>query len=117
VAVLIALVGVAGVLAFSVTSRTREFGIRLAVGAQPSRLLNQVVVEGLSMALAGLLTGFACGYVLARLAGSVLADVKTPGVIAVIGAAVLLLVAALTASVIPAARAARVDVVQALRAD
>lgn len=117
VALLIAVVGVAGVLAFSVTGRTREFGIRLAVGSQPHRLLAGVIAEGIGMALAGLGLGFACGYALAHVAGSFLADLKAPGVLPVAGSALVLLVAAVTASVIPAARAARVDVIQALRTE
>jgi putative ABC transport system permease protein len=115
VALLIAVVGVAGVLAFSVSGRTREFGIRLAVGSQPRALLMRVVTEGAAMAITGLAVGVACGFGLAQLAGTFLADLKTPGVPAVAGSALVLLIAAITASVIPAARAARVDVVQALR--
>jgi ABC-type antimicrobial peptide transport system permease subunit len=117
VALLIAVVGVAGVLAFSVSGRTREFGIRLAVGSQPRSLLMRVVTEGAGIALAGLAVGLACGFGLAQLAGSLLADLKAPGVLPVAAPALILLLAAVTASVIPAARAARVDVVQALRTE
>jgi ABC-type antimicrobial peptide transport system permease subunit len=117
VALLIAVVGVAGVLAFSVSGRTREFGIRLAVGSEPRRLLMRVITEGVVMATAGLAVGFACGLGLAQLAGSLLADLKTPGVLPVASSALILLLAAVIASVIPAARAARVDVIQALRTE
>jgi predicted permease len=117
VALLIAVVGVAGVLAFSVSARTREFGIRLAVGSQPRQLLLQVITEGAGMALGGLALGFAGGVGLERLAGSVLAGMKTPGALAVAGAALVLLLAAIIASVVPAARAARIDVIQALRTE
>jgi hypothetical protein len=117
VALLIAVVGVAGVLAFSVSGRTREFGIRLAVGSQPQHLLLRVMLEGATMSIAGLAVGFACGFGLARLAGALLADLKTPDVLPVAGSALVLLLAAVTASVIPAARAARVDVIQALRTE
>ncbi|HUI58472.1 MAG TPA: ADOP family duplicated permease [Bryobacteraceae bacterium] len=116
VALLIAVVGVAGVLAFSVSGRTREFGIRLAVGSQPRNLLLRVMAEGAVMAVGGLAVGFACGVGLAQLAGSLLGDLKTPGMLPVAGAALVLLLAAMIASVVPAARAARVDVIQALRA-
>ncbi len=117
VALAIAIVGVAGVLAFSVSARTREFGIRLAVGSQSSRLLAGVVREGAVMATAGIVAGAAFGYLLARVAGSYILDVKMPGALPVVVSAVILLVAAIAASVLPAARAARVDVIQALRSE
>jgi putative ABC transport system permease protein len=117
VALAIAVVGVAGVLAFSVSARTREFGIRLALGWQPRQLLRGVVVEGAVMAGAGVLAGAAFGYVVARLAGSYFPDVKMPGTVPVILSALVLLAAAVIASMLPAARAARVDVIQALRTE
>ncbi len=117
VALLIAVVGVAGVLAFSVSGRTREFGIRLAVGSQPRHLLLGVIAEGAAMALGGLAAGVACGFALAQLAGAFLGDLKMPGALAVAGSALVLLLAAVIASAIPAARAARVDVMQALRTE
>jgi predicted permease len=117
IALAIAVVGVAGVLAFSVSGRTREFGIRLAVGSQPRHLLTGVIVEGAVMAGAGIVAGAACGYVLARVAGSYLLNVQMPGPIPVVGSAFVLLTAAVVASMLPASRAARVDVMQALRSD
>jgi putative ABC transport system permease protein len=117
VALAIAVVGVAGVLAFSVSGRTREFGIRLAIGCQPRHLLTGVIVEGAVMAAAGVVAGAAGGYALARLAGSYFQDVQVPGAVPVVVSAVVLLAAAVIASVLPAARAARVDVLQALRSD
>ncbi|HXC87304.1 MAG TPA: ADOP family duplicated permease [Candidatus Cybelea sp.] len=117
VALAIAIVGVAGVLAFSVSARTREFGIRLAIGSQPSRLLAGVIREGAVMAAVGIVAGAAGGYILARLAGSYLLDMKMPSPLPVLASAVILLVAAVAASALPAARAARIDVIQALRAE
>ncbi|MGC1415944.1 MAG: ABC transporter permease [Candidatus Acidiferrum sp.] len=117
VALAIAIVGVAGVLAFSVSARTREFGIRLAVGSQPSQLLARVIREGAVMAMLGIVAGAGCGYVLARLAGSYLLDMKMPSALPVAISALILLVAAVAASALPAARAARVDVIQALRSE
>ncbi len=117
VALAIAIVGVAGVLAFSVSARTREFGIRLAIGSQPSRLLAGVIREGAVMAAAGIVVGAVGGYILARLAGSYLLDMKMPSPLPVLASAFILLVAAIAASALPAARAARVDVIQALRAE
>jgi putative ABC transport system permease protein len=117
VALLIAVVGVAGVLAFSVSARTREFGIRLALGSQPKNLLRGVVAEGVVMAAVGVLAGAAFGLVVARVAGSYFGDLKMPGALPVIVSAFVLLGAAVVASMLPAARAARVDVIQALRSE
>jgi putative ABC transport system permease protein len=115
VALAVAVVGVAGVLAFSVSGRTREFGIRLAVGSQPRHILAGVLGEGVVIAAIGVVAGTVGGFALARLAGSYFQNVQMPGALPVIGAAIVLLVAAVVASVLPAARAARVDVMQALR--
>jgi predicted permease len=117
VALAIAVVGVAGVLAFSVSQRTREFGIRLAVGAQPRHLVTGVLAEGALIAAAGVVAGAACGFALAQLAGSYFEEVRTPGAMVVLGSAMVLLAAAVVASLLPALRAARVDVMQALRSD
>ena len=117
VALLIAVVGVAGVLAFSVSARTREFGIRLALGSQPENLLGGVVTEGAVMAAVGVLAGAAFGLVVARVAGSYFGDLKMPSALPVIVSAFVLLGAAVVASILPAARAARVDVIQALRSE
>jgi ABC-type antimicrobial peptide transport system permease subunit len=117
VALLIAVVGVAGVLAFSVSGRTREFGIRLAVGSQPRHLLAEVIAEGAVMAVMGVIAGAICGYLLARLAGGYLQGLRLPGVAPVVGSVAILIAAAVIASVLPAARAARVDVMQALRSE
>jgi len=117
VALVIAVVGVAGVLAFSVSARTREFGIRLAMGSEPQRIINAVVREGALMAAAGVITGAAVGFVLARLAGGYFLELKMPGVLPVAVSAFVLMTVAVIASVLPAARAARVDVMQALRSE
>jgi putative ABC transport system permease protein len=117
VALAIAVVGVAGVLAFSVSARTREFGIRLALGSQPERILETVVREGAAMAGAGVVAGAAFGFGAARLAGAYFADLKMPGALPVVISAFVLMAAAVVASMLPAARAARVDVIQALRSE
>jgi predicted permease len=117
VALLIAVVGVAGVLAFSVSARTREFGIRLAIGSEPRHLLAGVLKEGAVIAAAGIATGVVGGFVLARLVGGYIQEVQLPGVVPLIGAALLLVAAAIAASLVPAARASRVDVTTALRSD
>jgi predicted permease len=117
VAVIIAVVGVAGVLAFSVSARTREFGIRLAIGSAPRHLLTRVLREGAAIAGLGIAAGAVGGFLLARLVGSYITDVRIPGAIPIAAAAGVLAVAGILASLLPAARASRVDVIQALRAD
>ncbi|MGH9684436.1 MAG: ADOP family duplicated permease [Candidatus Acidiferrales bacterium] len=117
VALIIAIVGVAGVLAFSVSARTREFGIRLALGSQPRDLLKRVVKEGAAMAATGVLAGAAFGFIAARLVSRYLLEMKMPGVLPVLLSAFVLLAAAVAASMLPAARAARVNVIEALRAE
>ncbi len=117
VALTIALVGVAGVLAFSVSARTREFGIRLAVGSEPRHLLTRVLREGAVIAAVGVVAGALGGIVLAKLVGSFLTEVRIPGAMPIAGAAAVLIVAAIAASLMPAARAARVNVLDALRSE
>jgi len=117
VALAIAIVGVAGVLTFSVSARTREFGIRLAIGSQRRHLLTRVIAEGAVMAGAGVLAGAAVGFTLARLASRFFLEVKMPGLMPVFTAAFVLMAVAVVASVVPAARAARVNVMQALRSE
>jgi putative ABC transport system permease protein len=117
VALVIAVIGVAGVLAFAVSGRTREFGIRLALGAVPRNLLTGVVQNGAVIAVSGIVIGVAGGYAAARVAASYLERVQMPGAIAVAAAGAVLLAAGVAASVVPAARAARTNVIEALRAD
>ena len=117
VALMIAVVGVAGVLAFSVSARTREFGIRLAVGSEPRHLLGRVLKEGTVIAIVGIIAGVVGGFALAKLVGSYIPDVHIPGALPLLGAAGVLVAAAVLASLMPAARASRIDVIQALRAD
>jgi putative ABC transport system permease protein len=117
IALLIAVVGVAGVLAFSVSARTQEFGVRLAVGSTPRHLLARVLSEGVLIAAIGIAAGAAGGYALARVAARFFEQVQLPGALPVIGAAAVLVAAAAVASLMPAARASRVDVMQALRSE
>jgi predicted permease len=117
IALLIAVVGVAGVLAFSVSARTREFGVRLAVGSAPRQLLVRVLGEGALIVAVGIAAGAGGGYAFARVASTYLGNVRLPGALPILGAAAVLVGAALLASLLPAARASRVDVVQALRSE
>ncbi|MDQ3168806.1 MAG: FtsX-like permease family protein, partial [Acidobacteriota bacterium] len=113
----IAVVGVAGVLAFSVSARTREFGIRLAIGSAPRHLLTRVLGEGAVIAGAGIIAGAIGGIALAQFAGSYIPDIRIPGATTLAAAAALLVCAALSASLVPAARASRIDVIKALRGE
>jgi ABC-type antimicrobial peptide transport system permease subunit len=106
-AVLISVVGVSG--------RTREFGIRLALGAQPRSILSGVLKEGVVMAIAGVAAGVLVGFAFTRVIAKYLADVQLPGALPLIASAAVILAAAVIASALPAARAARVDAVEALR--
>ncbi len=117
VALTIAVVGVAGVLAFSVSARTREFGIRVAIGSAPRNLLAGVLWEGAAIAGAGIATGAVFGFALVALASSYIPEVRVPGALPAFGAAAILVGAALVATLVPAARASRVDVIEALRSE
>ena len=117
VALTIALVGVAGVLAFSVSARTREFGVRLAIGSAPHHLLTRVLREGAVIAASGIVAGALGGLLLTSVVNSYLTQVDVPGTLTITAAATMLITAAILASLMPAARAARVDVMQALRSD
>jgi len=123
-ALLISVVGVAGVLAFSVSGRTREFGIRMALGAQPRSILNKVLWEGFVIAGIGVAAGFmfvAIGFllmfVLERIVSKYLGQIQMPGALPLIASAAVILAAAVIASALPAARAARVDAMEALRSE
>jgi len=116
-ALTISVVGVAGVLAFSVSGRTREFAIRLALGAHPRRILANVLIEGMLIAVIGVAAGAAVGFAFSRLLGGYIQDVRLPGLLPLAGSVGVIIAATVIASVLPAARAARVDVMQALRSD
>jgi putative ABC transport system permease protein len=117
VALMIAVVGVAGVLAFGVSARTREFGVRLAVGSSPHLLLMNVLSEGAKIVSVGIVAGTAFGYLFAGVASSYFQQLEMPGLTSLLGAAAVLAAAAIAASLMPAARASRVDVLQALRSE
>jgi len=117
IALLIAVVGVAGVLAFSVGARMREFGVRLAVGSTPRDLRTEVLWDGVRIAAFGIAAGVAGGYAVVRIAAGVWGTVQLPGALSLIGAALVLIGAAAVASIMPAMRASRIDVLQAFRSD
>ena len=117
VALLISVVGVAGVLAFSVSGRTREFGIRMALGAMPRNILTNVLLEGFVIASIGVAAGVVVAFALARAIGRYVAGVQLPGALSFIASAVVILAAAVIASAVPAARAARVEAAEVLRSE
>jgi predicted permease len=117
VALLIAVVGVSGVLAFGVSARIREFGVRLAVGSAPRHLLLRVLSEGALIVATGIAAGVLGGYAFAGIARGLLGNLEMPGPVPLLGAGAVLGVAAVAASLLPAARASRVDVLQALRTE
>src|SRR6201999_555607 len=117
VALLISVVGVAGVLAFSVSGRTREFGIRIALGAKPANILADVLWQGLTIAGIGVGAGILFGIAFTRGIARYVTEVHQPGLLSFIVSGFVILAAAVIASAVPAARAARVNAVEALRSE
>ncbi len=116
-ALLLAAIGTYGVLAYSVAQRAREIGVRMALGARRGAVLQMIVGRGLLLVLAGEAAGLAAGLVLARLLKSLLFEVGAADPAAIAGTLLLLALAGLAATALPAARAARVDPMTTLRAD
>jgi len=117
VALLLAAAGVFGVLSYSVASRTREFGVRAALGASPARIGTMIVSEGLGLAFIGLIVGAAGAFALARLLRSELYGITTHDPVTFLVAAVALLSTALAACLIPAWRAMWTDPIIGLRCE
>lgn len=114
-ALVLACIGIYGVMAYSVSQRTNEIGIRMALGAQPARVLRMVLGEASWMAILGVAVGVAGALALTRLIASMLYGLKPWDPLTFTASAVLLLVVALVASWIPARRAAGIDPMRALR--
>ena len=116
-ALAIAMVGVAGVLAFSVSQRTNELGVRMALGAEPTTILKMILSEGAVMAAVGLVVGGLIAVPLSRMLNGMLFGVQPADPATIIVAAALLMTVALVAAWIPARRAMTVDPMTALRRD
>lgn len=114
---LIAILGLYGAKAYSVSRRTREIGIRLALGAEPARLRNRILREGLALGLAGILPGLLLSTVLVRLLGSLIPDFEGFDPLVFCLAALGLLATTLAASWLPARRAMKVQPAVALRSE
>jgi predicted permease len=114
VALFLAVVGIYGALAYTVTQRTREIGIRMAMGSDPGHVFRGVVAQGLGVTAAGLVLGSAAAYFLTRLIESLLFGVAATDPRVIVGVAVLLAAVAAAACTIPARRATRVNPVEAL---
>jgi predicted permease len=114
-AVLLAAVGIYGVMAYAVGQRTHEIGVRMALGAEPAGVLRMVLAQGLRMALTGVVVGLAGSYALTRFMGSLLFEIKPTDPGTFTGVPLALVVVAMVASYIPARRATRVDPMVALR--
>jgi ABC-type antimicrobial peptide transport system permease subunit len=117
VALAISIVGIAGVLAFSVSARTRELGVRLALGSEPRMLLSRILMEGVLMASFGIAAGGVAGYAAVRVIGSYVLPVQLPGTVPMTAAAAVLIAAAAIAAFVPALRASRIDIINALRTE
>jgi len=114
-ALLLAAVGIYGTMSVYVASRTNEFGIRLALGAQPSNLIRSVLREGLMLTLSGVVVGIAGAFLLTRTITSLLFEVSPTDPIVFTGIPLLLFVVAMASCFAPALRASRIDPIEALR--
>jgi hypothetical protein len=117
VAVTLAAVGLYGVIAYGVSQQTREIGVRVALGAEPHRLVRQVVANGLRLALLGVAIGAVVAVATTRVLGSMLYAVSPGDPVTFAVIALLVVAIALLASYVPARRALRIDPTETLRAD
>ena len=116
-ALFLGVIGIYGVLSYTVRQRTSELGVRIALGATPGHVVSMVVRQGALLSFAGIAMGLVAAFTLTRFLDSLLYEVSPSDPVAFISMAVLLLVVALAASYLPARRAGRIDPVRALKTD
>jgi putative ABC transport system permease protein len=114
---LLSVVGIHGVLAYSVSRRTREIGLRVAVGAAPGRIMRMVMREGVALAVVGVAIGVPAAVLAARSLRTLMFGVSDADPMTLIAASVVFVLVGLAAGIIPARRATRVDPAVALRAE
>nr|MDQ2950480.1 FtsX-like permease family protein [Acidobacteriota bacterium] len=115
IALLLATVGLYSVLAYSVTLRRREIGIRIAIGAEPRRVARDVVKQGFLMTALGVVIGLGCAFALTRFMTSLIFGISATDPYTFVLVPLLLAIISVIASYVPAARAARIDPIEALR--
>ena len=114
-ALLLALIGIYGLIAYSVTQRTHEIGIRMALGSQRGEVVRMMVRQGIGIAFAGITIGLAGAFAMTRLMGSLLYDVEPTDIETFAAVAIVLGITAVIAALVPALKAVRVDPINALR--
>jgi putative ABC transport system permease protein len=116
-AMILAAVGIYGVMNYAVSQRTREIGIRMSLGAGRSEILQMVISQGMRQAIAGILTGIAVAVLLSRLMVRMLFGIQPTDPFTFIGVSAILMLTALAAIAIPARKALRIEPVIALRTE
>jgi putative ABC transport system permease protein len=117
VALILAVVGLYSVLAYSVTLRTREIGVRVALGAEPRSVARLVLGRGLKLTMGGIALGLAGAFALTRFMQNVIFGISAADPLTFLGVSALLMVTAIAASYFPARRASRIDPMTALRTE
>ena len=111
----IATVGIYGVISYSVARRSKEFGLRMALGARPANILSLVLTQGVLLTGIGVVVGLVAALILTRLMASLLFGVTSTDAITYLGVSALLVAVAIFATYLPARRATQVDPLKALR--
>ena len=117
VALAFAAVGIAGIIGYTVASRTREIGLRIALGSAPRRIVVELVRDGMALIAAGMALGLAGAFAIGRLMASLLYGLSPTDALTLASALTALAIVALVATYVPARRAARIDPLTALRSD